>query len=269
MRKVITATANQVIKETERLKQKKYRISNKLFIVEGLRAVHEISEEWPIMRVFVDKNAGAAIDALADEIAVRGVEIIEVTSSILQKISDTEHAQGILAVVKMPETILEQLDTGEQTNFLVLDGIKDPGNLGTLVRTADAAGIEAVILLDGCVDLFSPKVVRSTMGSLFHIPIVNGVTQEKFIAWTKEHGITILCSSLHEESQNIFQMTWPLGSQAIVIGSEADGVSEELVNAAQVKFMIPMRGQAESLNAGVAAGIILFEHMRRTLEGLS
>lgn len=264
MRKVITSSSNPLIKEVERLKQKKYRNEAKTFVIEGMRAVGEISSEWNIQKLFVEENNQAA-DELAQEISLKAGEVYEVPVSLLQKMSDTEHPQGILAVVEQKQVALDELVLPSKPVVLVLDGVRDPGNLGTIIRTADAAGIAAVILLEGCVDLFSPKVIRGTMGSIFHLPLVAEVTTETFIQWAKKAKIDILCTNLAENSKSIFAIENPKQGMAIVIGSEAEGVSERLVAESKENIIIPMPGKAESLNAGVAAGIILFECVRRNL----
>lgn len=262
MRKVITSSSNPLIKEVERLKQKKYRNEVKAFVIEGMRAVDEISPDWKIQKLFVEEKNQAA-DELAQEISLKVGEVYEVPASLLQKISDTEHPQGILAVVEQKQVVLEDLVLTPKSIILVLDGVRDPGNLGTIIRTADAAGIAAVILLEGCVDLFSPKVIRGTMGSIFHVPIISEIDSKTFLEWAEQNKIDIMCTALTTDSKSLYEVEMSSKGHAIVIGSEADGVSDLLLQAASHKIIIPMPGKAESLNAGVAAGIILFECVRR------
>ena len=175
----------------------------------------------------------------------------------MKKIADTETPQALTAVVARQSAALEELAAAGGV-VLVLDRIGDPGNLGTMIRTADAAGISGVVLLAGCTDIFAPKAVRSTMGSLLHIPVAEGICEADFISWARKNGYEIAVTCL-ENADSLYQTD--------LQGPVAEGVSDGLLEAAVKKVFIPMEGQAESLNAAVAAGIVMFECLRQRLAG--
>lgn len=265
MRKSISSVNNQIVKETCELKLKKYRNAANAFIVEGARSTEEILDSgWDILRAFVD----AAIDSvrvsvISDRLEAIGVTVFDVTPEVMQRLSDTDTPQGILVVVSKKTCELNDFAQESEGLLLVLDEVRDPGNLGTMIRTADAAGITGIILLEGCTDVFAPKAVRSAMGSLFHLPIRNDQNKKEFISWCSENRWSLWSSSL-EGGKSIYSE--PLTRRtAIVIGNEAQGVSSELLAASEKRVYIPMPGNAESLNAAIAAGIILFECVRRKL----
>ena len=146
---------------------------------------------------------------------------------------------------------------------LVLDRVADPGNVGTLIRTAEAAGIAAVVLLAGCADAYAPKTVRSTMGSLLRMPVLCDMPEDEFISWAHKNNYEIMVTCL-DGAQNLYEAEFGART-AIVVGSEAYGASESLKVVAAKRVFIPMQGRAESLNAAVAGGIVMFEAMRRRL----
>ena len=197
-----------------------------------------------------------------EEAAAQQLKLYCVSDAVMKKIADTDTPQGIIAVCKVQDVTLDKLlSKGEM--LLVLDRVGDPGNLGTMLRTADAAGIGGVVLLKGCVDIYAPKTVRSSMGSLFHVPVVSGVAEDKFIAEAKDAGYELLVTSL-EGADNLYKAD--LGGRiAFVMGNEAGGVSASLLERADKRVFIPMAGRAESLNVAMAAGIVMFEALRRRL----
>lgn len=265
MRKQISSVNNQLVKETCELKIKKYRNIADAFIIEGARCTEEVLDaEWNILRAFVDVSAASdRVTKIADRLETGGIKVFEVTPDVMQRLSDTEAPQGILAVVEKKTWGLTDFTNKSEGLLLVLDEVRDPGNLGTMIRTADAAGIDGVILLEGCTDLFAPKAVRSAMGSLFHLPIINEQDKKDFISWYRENKWELWSSSL-EGGCSIYDEELPKRT-AIIIGNEAEGVSSELLSASEKRIYIPMPGNAESLNAAIAAGIILFECVRRKL----
>lgn len=265
MRKLISSVNNELIKETCDLKLKKYRTICDAFIVEGARSTEEIlTSGWEILRVFVDMSADSQrIRTILTDLEGMGILAFEVTRDVMRRLSDTDAPQGILTVVRRKMYELNHFNQGEDGLLLVLDEIRDPGNLGTIVRTADAAGVSGIILLEGCADLFSPKTVRATMGSLFHLPIKVEQNKEEFITWCAASNWSIWSSSL-EGGESIYGEKLP-GRTAIIMGNEAEGVSKVLLAASEKRVYIPMPGRAESLNVAIATGIILFECVRRKL----
>ena len=200
--------------------------------------------------------------SVLEEAAAQQLKLYCVSDAVMKKIADTDTPQGIIAVCKMQNVTLDKLlSKGEM--LLVLDRVGDPGNLGTMLRTADAAGIGGVVLLKGCVDIYAPKTVRSSMGSLFHVPVVSGIGEDNFIAEAKDAGYELLVTSL-EGADNLYKAD--LGGRiAFVMGNEAGGVSANLLERADKRVFIPMAGRAESLNVAMAAGVVMFEALRRRL----
>ena len=294
---IITSVNNQRVKDIANLKQKKYRTESGTFFAEGLRAVKEAVQYADVTGLFFTKTEEDKLNEILKIAETKGVQIYCVDEKVMAKLSDTKTPQGVLAVIKMPENNLQQLRPGAfakkmaQQNknaeqavkgntpqkvkespaqqfeldnnapVLILDRVQDPGNLGTIIRTADAVGALGIILLDGCVDAFSPKVVRASMGSLFHLPVVQDVTAEEALTWCYRNGYEPAATALNK-AQNVYK-TDISKKMAFIFGNEANGVAEELQAAAETRLFIPMTGLAESMNVAMAAGIILFEGLRQ------
>ena len=185
-----------------------------------------------------------------------------IPDSLFDSISDTQTPQGILAVLGLERKLLE--DAALTGGLLViLDTIKDPGNMGTIIRTADAAGCAGVIVPDGCVDVFNPKVLRSSMGSVFHVPIYHCSSIAEAMNTARTHGFVLYASHL-EGSISVYEANLT-GQVALIIGSEAEGIGADAAENADLLIRIPMEGRAESLNASVAAGVLIFEAMRQKM----
>lgn len=197
--------------------------------------------------------------------ASNGIRMYQVDEKVMAKLSDTKAPQGVLAVIRTPEQNLRQLRPGTASDnnapVIILDRVQDPGNLGTIIRTADAVGALGLILLEGCVDAYSPKVVRASMGSLFHLPVVQDVTAEEALTWCYRNGYEPAATAL-KNAQNVYKADISK-KMAFLFGNEANGVAEELQAAAETRLFIPMAGLAESMNVAMAAGIILFEGLRQ------
>lgn len=258
----LTGLQNPQVKAAAELKQKKYRQQQGLFLAEGLRTVEEAVHSKTVVSIFYTAIDDDRTRCVLEEAAAQQLKLYCVSDAVMKKIADTDTPQGIIAVCKVQDVTLDKLlSKGEM--LLVLDRVGDPGNLGTMLRTADAAGIGGVVLLKGCVDIYAPKTVRSSMGSLFHVPVVSGVAEDKFIAEAKDAGYELLVTSL-EGAGNLYKAD--LGGRiAFVMGNEAGGVSASLLERADKRVFIPMAGRAESLNVAMAAGIVMFEALRRRL----
>lgn len=255
--KEITSLGNAVVKDVCNLKQKKYRERSGCFVVEGLRAVEEAVHYAAVQQLFaVPEAANARLAQLLADAQAKGIELYSVTEQVMKKMSDTEAPQGVLAVCRKPQGFI-----GADGHILVLDRVADPGNVGTLIRTAEAAGMAGVILLAGCADAYAPKTVRSTMGSLLRLPVLSDVEEDEFIALCKTNGCEIMVTCL-DGAQSLYKTDFA-PQTAIVVGSEAYGASGKLKAAAAKKVFIPMQGRAESLNAAVAGSIVMFEALRR------
>ena len=255
MIKDILSAQNPLIKATGELKLKKYRSLRGEFLVEGMRAVQEaINSGWELKDIFfTDEVSGEEIVNMLKD---KPVTCYHINQTLIERITDTKNPQGIVAVVKTKDSELKDLAGGTGL-LLVLDEVRDPGNVGTIIRTADAAGACGIVLLRDCVDIYSPKVVRSTMGSVFHLPIITNVDKALFCEWCEKEQWPLWVSSL-EGGTSIHETPWG-PKVALVMGNEANGASAEMLKAAVKKVYIPMPGKAESLNVAIATGIFLFE----------
>lgn len=251
---------NPLVKAAAELKQKKYRQQRGEFLAEGLRTAEEAVAFKAAQQLFYTATEDERTLRLLEQAAAMQVKLVCVSEAVMKKIADTETPQGIIAVCRMQEQPLEQLLASGRM-LLVLDRVGDPGNIGTMLRTADAAGVGGIILLKGTADIYAPKTVRASMGSLFHVPILSGVAEQEFIDNAKKAGYQILVTAL-DGADNLYQADLK-GRLAFVMGNEAGGVSTTLLQQADKRVFIPMRGKAESLNVAMAAGIIMFEAMRR------
>lgn len=257
----ISSAQNERVKLWSSLLEKKHRDRHNLFIIEGIHLIKEaIKEKLEIEAIIYDVERGipSEIAALAGEVAAF-TEWYKASTSIIRKCTGTDTPPPIFAVLGKLRPNTEAL---YKPNGLVvaLDGVRDPGNVGTIIRSADAVGADAVILGKGCVDLYNPKTVRSSMGSLFHLPIVE-LDLLTTIPPAREKGIHIVGTSL-QATDNCYTYSWSEGTW-LVMGSEGDGLStqvEELVNRTVI---IPMLGGAESLNVAMATTVLLYEALRQ------
>lgn len=258
----ITSVNNPLVKATAELKQKKYRLERGLFLAEGLRTVEEAVKGKTVVEIFYTAIEDARTRSCLELAASQNVELHCVSEKVMEKLSDTASPQGIIAVCRVVMPDLEELLT-KGVMLLVLDRVGDPGNVGTMLRTADAAGLGGIILLKGSVDVYAPKTVRASMGSLFHLPVIAGLSENKLIATCHDYGYELLVTCL-DGATNLYKTDLG-GRMAFVMGNEANGVSESLLKAADKRVFIPMKGNAESLNVAMAAGIVMFEALRQNL----
>lgn len=256
----LTGLQNPLVKAAAELKQKKYRQQRGEFLAEGLRTAEEAVAFKAAQQIFYTVTEDERTLKLLEQAASMQLKLTCVSEAVMKKIADTETPQGIIAVCRMQEQPLEQLLASGKL-LLVLDRVGDPGNIGTMLRTADAAGVGGIILLKGTADIYAPKTVRSSMGSLFHVPVLSGVAEQEFIDNAKKAGYQLLVTAL-DGADNLYQADLK-GRLAFVMGNEAGGVSASLLQQADKRVFIPMRGKAESLNVAMAAGIVMFEAMRR------
>ncbi len=259
----IQSSQNNTIKEIKALHQKKHRDSQGMYFVEGIRFVSDAVDNGQVIikAVISDKleslNGGELLISKLSEVCS---DIYNVADKLFKEISDTQSPQGALAVLKKQTAeIGEALSEGK--SMVVLDSLQDPGNVGTIIRTADAAGVSAVLMTRGCVDVYSPKVLRSTMGSVFHIPIIEDLDIINTIQLLKSKGYKVIASHLH--GQNNYYDEDLTCKSAIIVGNEANGISEETAALSDKLVRIPMPGRTESLNASVAASIMIYELVRQ------
>lgn len=247
-----------------RLIRRKCRDEEGLFLAEGIRFVEEVlSSGWQVeFLVYSGKAAGGSRGgALLQAAAAAGIPAYEVDEKLLAELADTATPQGVLAAVRQKEHRLEEVINGRNNPLLlVVDGVQDPGNLGTIIRTADAAGAGGVLLLRGTVDLYNPKTLRSTMGSLFHVPVVRNLEAAEFLEAVARAGIRLYAGQ-PRATKNLFQadLREPC---AFTLGSEGRGPRAEIAARAE-GLQIPMPGRAESLNVAVAAAVMLYEALRQ------
>jgi TrmH family RNA methyltransferase len=257
----ITSNANKVVKDILKLSDKKGRSQMKAYILEGLRLVEEAKVNggeilyYVFAESFTDRFAG-----FFDNIQETG--IYRFSDDLFKRVSQTESPQGIMAVARIPEydpaAVIQSIK-----RCVILENLQDPGNLGTIIRTADACGFDGVVISKGSVDPYNPKVLRSTMGSMFHIPVMVSSNLPEVLVMLKDRGIRI-ATAHPRASQTIWDA--PLGDKvAIVIGNEGNGLSDEMLQASDIQVTIPMPGKAESFNASVAAGMLLYESMRQCM----
>lgn len=259
----ITSTKNPLIKEIKSLYRKKERKSKGLFIVEGIKMIEEIIDRnYPVKNIVYTDSLLENKEGYGLFSKIQMVEnLVYVPKNIFKEISDTENPQGILGVVDIRINDIDKLKN-EKSNFLLyLDKVQDPGNMGTIIRTADAFNVDGIVLRDGCVDPYNPKVVRATMGSIFRVPLYFEADGIKDIKKLKDSGMDIYASSLIG-STDIYKVDYN-NDLIVVIGNESNGVSDEIYELCDKLIKIPMVGGAESLNAGVAASIIMYEVMRQ------
>ncbi|WP_455951338.1 TrmH family RNA methyltransferase [Eubacterium sp.] len=254
---MITSTSNEQVKNIIQLKEKaKVRRQKKLFVVEGIKMFREIPKD-KLVSVFVSEKFEKENEELLSH-----TDYILLSDSVFKKISDTVTPQGILAVVKQNEftveDIIERRDK-ERSCIVVLDRLQDPGNLGTIVRTGEGAGITGIVMSNDSVDLYNPKVIRSTMGSVFRVPVAVVPDLQDAIKKMKQNGIETYAAHLNgmEYQKGAFGK-----DIALLIGNEAKGLSDEVSVMADKLIKIPMEGKVESLNAAVATAILMYEARR-------
>jgi RNA methyltransferase, TrmH family len=260
--------SKEKLKELIKLKTKKGRGQEGKFLVEGLRLCEEaVDSFWSIESVlftqsFEEKNRGMK---LLQKFRKLNVRMMQVKSHDLEKLSDTVTAQGIICVVKTMKHSIDDLWKKNLKFILALDGIRDPGNVGTLIRTADAFGVDGVILSDDTVELYNPKLVRSTMGSIFHLPIFDEVNLKKIIPELKKQKFVIFGTAV-KEGKSLYDLDYS-GKVCLLFGSEAEGLNKDLLSLSDEIIHIPIYGKAESLNVAVAGGILLHVITKNRMSG--
>ncbi len=254
---MITSISNPKIKDIIQL-QKKSRLRNErgLFLVEGIRMAREIPADQMVQMYATADFYQKSRQQLPQEIRPELV-----SEQVFSAMSDTKTPQGVLAVVKQSEYQPETLMSAENAHLLVLDNLQDPGNLGTIFRTAEAAGVTGIIMSRDCVDIYNPKTVRSTMGAIFRQPFVYVESVPETIAQMKKHGITVYAA--HLQGRQTYDKENYRAKTAFLIGNEGNGLRQEVAEAADVWIRIPMEGEAESLNAAVAAAVLMYEVNRQ------
>lgn len=260
----ITSLSNPRIRKIMETRDKPPQKAQWIFVIEGLHlletaisagiGIHEVF----FTNLFVSKCGYKLLRMLSR----KSIDIFEITDQLMRKITDTESPQGIISLVSFNPPALQDLSVEANSFFTVLDGVQDPGNVGTLVRTSDAAGADAVILLPGTCNPLMPKVTRSTAGSIFHLQVVKAGAQD-LIEWLHEKKI-LLAVTVAGKAQSVFSADLH-GPVAFVFGNEARGISKKLRDKADLLLNVPIYGKAESLNVSAAAAVCLYEAARQKI----
>ncbi len=259
----ITSPTNPQIKELVRLRDRRHRDRSGAFLVEGYRAVSRaVDANIELERLYIspDLFLGPNEDQLIDRVAGAGTPVIEVAVEPFRKAAYRDRPEGLLAVARQFDTTFDSLELPTDPLVLVVEAIEKPGNLGTMLRTADAAGCAAVIVCDPTTDPFNPNVVRASTGMLFVVPLAVASTEET-IRWLRQRAITTYATT--PEAETLHTDAALTGGVAIVVGTEQYGLSDSWLDGADHRIRIPMAGAADSLNAAMAAGITLFEAVRQ------
>ena len=258
---MITSTSNNKIKDIRQLlRDASYRREKGIFISEGIRMFREIPAER-LLRVYVSQTG---YERFHDDLKSRSIDETSpklqiIDDRIYKSISQTKTPQGIMAEVACISKNIDDIII-ENGLYLVLDGIQDPGNLGTIIRTAEATGVAGVIMGNGTCDIYNPKVVRSTMGAIFRVPFIYSDDLEATLAYLKTQGITIY--GAHLSGRDFYEEDYR-GATAFLIGNEGNGISPQVAYTADKLIRIPMMGQVESLNAAISVAVLSYEVLRQ------
>ena len=259
---MITSTSNLRVRQVVQWQSKaKERRKAGIFLAEGMKMLEEAPEEW-IREIYLTQDC---LERAKENIIIwkkllqTGYEVVG--DEVFHKMSDTQSPQGVLTILKRPEYRLDVLLKKENSLFVILEDIQDPGNLGTIIRTGEGAGITGVIMTQQTVDIFNPKVIRATMGSIYRVPFVYIEDVGKTIKEMQDMGIQIYAAHLKgERYYDSFALEKPAG---FLIGNEGNGLKKETADLADSYLKIPMEGSVESLNAAVAAALLMYEAHRQ------
>ncbi|WP_429949704.1 TrmH family RNA methyltransferase [Enterococcus sp. AZ101] len=258
--KEILSTKNTIVKELKKLKIKKHREAQKRYLIEGFHLVEEAVKadaeiEWILCSRRGIEEWSKWVFTHEDE------RFLLVTEEILSSLSEVPTPQGMMAVVKMPNV---ETTLGYSGRWLLLDNVQDPGNVGTMIRTADAAGMTGVILGDGSADIYNTKVLRAMQGSNYHLPIFQ-LPLKTIVDQFKQHDVPVFGTELNKRA--VSYQTLPGQKQyALIMGNEGKGVSAELLTMVDQSIYIPIIGEAESLNVAIAAGILMYHFLHNKIE---
>lgn len=254
---LITSLTNPLIKQVRALRQKKARLQSGLFLVEGIHHVGELIDAgWDVDHILYAPELLASKFA-RDMVSSLAAAPQPVSVSVMESLADKDNPQGILAIVRQRKTQLAELRSIKTAAALVSP--QDPGNVGTILRTLDAVGADALLLIDGGVELYHPSVVRSSMGTIFWKAVIQTSFAE-FVQWARRGNCQLIGSSAHGDVEYhtfVPELPWIL-----VLGNEQKGLSSDQMNACDVTVSLPMKGRASSLNLAVAAGVLLFQYSR-------
>lgn len=259
MENIITSKDNPVIKLYQKLSSlKKERLQYGLFVLEGLRITEDaLREDSGITHLILTKKAEEKFGQQLFQADLRDTKTLVISNELGNRIASTDTTQGVFAICRIPLMRSAAQLTSAGGKFVVLSGLQDPGNVGMIIRTADALGLDGVIMSGSC-DLYSPKVIRSTMGSVFRMKIAVENDEEALFTALRENNVTASAAVIDKDAVPVTECTFE-GSHAVFIGNEGNGLSPETAARCSRKVIIPMHGNINSLNAAMAAGILMWE----------
>lgn len=261
---LITSSANPLIKRIRALAEPRRRRSEQAFFCEGGQTVWRAVEAGADIEVLVvapELIAGSPAERLVAERQAAGLPVAKLSADLFGRLSGRDGPSGIGAVVRGTLGSLEDLEVAADSLLVVLHEVANPGNLGSIIRTADAAGVHGVVLLGSTTDPFAPAAVKASMGSLFSVSVVREVSVDKFFDWARAREVSVLTTSARAENSYLeADYRLPL---ALVFGSEGEGLSREMLDRGDSSLFVPMVGTASSLNLSVAVGVVVFEARRR------
>ena len=264
--KEITSLANPLVKDIKALAQKKNRDETNLFLAEGLKLIIDALDlGWKLSVLVVAKAAIG--NPVADKTIARalalGAEVVETSEKVTAAITRRDNPQAVLGVFEQRYNALSSIKASSTDTFLALDRVRDPGNLGTIIRTADAAGVKGVILIGECTDPFAIETVRATMGSVFAVPLYHA-SEPDFISFRKTFT-GLVCGTHLKGAVDYRSVDYSKAPVLIIMGNEQSGMGEALSDACDKLIRIPQQGRADSLNLAIATGVTLFEVRRHAL----
>jgi TrmH family RNA methyltransferase len=254
---LITSKNNDFIKQITKLKISKYRNKEQLFLIESIKVIDmALDSHYKVKHILYDENKLDNFKKVINKAVKENINIVATSSDVMEKITYSQVPQGIVAVCEM-----KQNDTSSiKSSFIIAcETLSDPGNMGTIIRTADAVGVGVVLLSNDCVDIYNDKVLRASMGSVFNIDIIKAHDFIEEIKHLQQKGYKAGCG--HLDGSNFFTRE-KHEKTILIIGNESKGISDKVADICDFKWKIPMKGNAESLNAAVAAGIMMYDIMR-------
>lgn len=259
---IISSKDNELIKHIKKLKDKKYRDVSNEYIIEGVKLIEEaVNEKANIKKIIVCEDTTNTYEIPTHiRLEIAKYDCVYVTEKIFDSITQVTNPQGIMAVIE--KDIKNKEIDYNQDIIVILDDVQDPGNLGTILRTVDSIGLNQIIVSKDTVDCFNSKVVRSTMGAIFRVRVIESENLIETIKTIKRHHFKLMVTSLQTEN-SIYDIKFD--KKIIVIGNESNGVSKEIQDIADERAKIPMLGKTESLNASVATGVVLYEYVRQKI----
>lgn len=252
---IITSRENKIYKLCKLLKTAKGRNERKMFLVEGLRSVRDALSKNADIECIIIKE-GTAFEMAS------GVEVYTLAKKLFDEVSDTVTPQGVIALCRICEKSVSDILKKEGELIVICEELQDPGNIGTIIRTAHAAGCKGVILTKGCCDLYNPKIIRATMTGVFSVDVVTDAKIGEVAATLKKEGFKLIAGALTETAVDFYEASLS-GKCAVIIGNEGNGIKEETLSLCDAVLKIPMDSAAESLNAAVAGSIMIYEHYRQ------